>query len=41
MKYVITEAILPKKDVGVGGFRGAVLKLRWSKNNNIDVLDNQ
>lgn len=43
-----TIVILPKRDVGWGGFRcwvapvaAAPFKLRWSKNNNADVFDNQ
>lgn len=44
-EYIITWVILPNKVVGVGGFRAAkvpgAFKLRWSKNDNVAVLDNQ
>lgn len=39
--------ILPKRDVGAGGFfevapvEPAPFRLRWSKNSNADVFDNQ
>lgn len=47
-KNLDTMVILPKRDVGAGGFRCGVapvapapFRLRWSKNNNADVFDNQ
>lgn len=42
-KYYITWAILPRKEDGIGGFFAAVplFKLRWSKNNRLDVVDSQ
>lgn len=43
--HLSTWVILPNNDVGAGGFRAAVpllaFKLRWSKNNNVDVLVSQ
>lgn len=48
LKNPNTMAILPNKEVAVGGFlcgvaplAPAAFKLRWSKNNNVDVLDSQ
>lgn len=46
-KYIITWVILPKNEVGWGGFRcddpaaPLAFKLRWSKNNKVDALDSQ
>lgn len=39
-----TFVILPKNEVGCGGLEAAELvafNVCWSKNNNVDVLDNQ
>lgn len=44
---IYTIVILPKRDVGAGGFRADAplapdpFRLFWSKNNKVDVFDNQ